>query len=166
MCSSRALLMIPSSTGIKTNRISTLSAIDSLTVAPVTWSNHCVDERSSPGHAPSRRGPERSRTGPHSTGLQSPGTGRLSWSSGINMRCPKPPRRTRSSGTPATVHMLSSRPGTIQLQFESLRSAPCIPRLPSKSTVHVHHRPCADGTVRQPYPSELTCRGGYLEHLR
>ena len=158
--------MIPSSTGIKTNRIETLSAIDSLTVAPVTWSNQCVDERSSPGHAPSRRGPERSRTGRNSTGLQSPGTGRLSWSSGINMRCPKPPRRTRSSGTPATVHMLSSRPGTIQLQFESLRSAPCIPRLPSKSTVHVHHRPCADGTVRQPYPSELTCRGGYLEHLR
>ena len=67
---------------------------------------------------------------------------------------------------PATVHMLSSRPGTIQLQFESLRSAPCIPRLPSKSTDHVHHRPCADGTVRHPYPSELTCRGGYLEHLR
>ena len=166
MCSSRALLMIPSSTGIKTNRIETLSAIDSLTVAPVTWSNQCVDERSSPGHASSRRGPERSRTGRNSTGLQSPGTGRLSWSSGINMRCPTPPRRTRSGGTLGTVHMLSSPPGTTQLQFECLRSAPCISRLPSASTDRVRHYPCADDTVRHPYPSELTCRCGYLEHLR
>ena len=165
MCSARALLMIPSSTGIKTNHITALSAIDSSTVAPVTWSNHCVDERSSPGPAPSRRGPARRRTGRNSTGLQPPGTGRLRWPSGINMRRPTPPRRTRSGGTPATVHMESRQPGRIQLQFECLRSDPCIPRLPSESTDPLHHRPCADDTVRHPYPSEPTCRGGYLEHL-
>ena len=106
------------------------------------------------------------QTGPHSTGLQPRGTGRLPWPSGINMRSPTPPRRTRSGGTPATVHMLSSPPGTTQLQFECLRSAPCIPRLPSESTDRVRHYSCADDTVQQPYPSERTCRGGYLEHLR
>ena len=164
MCSARALLMIPSSTGIKTNHITTLSAIDSSTVAPVTWSNHCVDERSSPGPAPSRRGPARRRTGRNSTGLQSPSTGRLPWSSGIHKRSPTPPRRARSGGTPATAHMLSRQPGTIRLQFERLRSAPCKPQLQRESTDHVRHRPCADGTVWHPYPSELACWGGVLEH--
>ena len=47
-----------------------------------------------------------------------------------------------------------------------LTSETCIPGLHSESVDRVGHSICADGTVRHPYPSELTGRGGYLEHLR
>ena len=74
---------------------------------------------------------------------------------------------SRSGGTPATAHMLSSQPGMIQVQVECHTSETCIPGLHSESVDRVGHSICADGTVRHPYPSELTGRGGYLgEHLR
>ena len=104
------------------------------------------------------------RTWPHSTALEHGGTARLFWTSATNMRSRAAPLRTCLCSTLWDPGALSRRLGAVSLQCERLRLAPCVPRLRCKPRDRVRHRPCADDTVRRPYASEPTCRGGYPEH--
>ena len=143
-----------------------LNTIVSTVVSPITdvqgvasavsahVSDHDADDEN--GNEPARTRRQHSLGIPHDRGP--------SWTSTAIMQSRTPPPRTCLCSTTAIVLMLSSHPGQTRLQCERVRSAWCNPRLRSESTDHIRYRTCAGDTVRRPYPSELTCRGGYLEY--